>query len=146
MEPLGRHLLIEMWGCNGRIDDVAAVEVAIRDAVAAVGATLLNLHVHAFNPHGVTGVAALAESHIALHSWPERGYLAADVFTCGPATHLAAALDVFQTHFEPQSVDVLDVARGRPEAALECGGLSPLYFRPERLDCRERIGEPKRPP
>jgi S-adenosylmethionine decarboxylase len=73
-----------------------AVEAAIREGVREIGATLLNLYVHAFSPQGVTGVATLAESHLALHSWPEHGYLAADVFTCGDQVNPQALLEVLK--------------------------------------------------
>ena len=117
MDPLGRHLLIELWDCGPEINEENAIESAIREAVGEIGATLLNLHVHAFSPQGVTGVATLAESHLALHSWPEHGYLAADVFTCGEQIHPHALLDVLKKWFEPGYVDVKEVERGRPPNA-----------------------------
>ncbi len=120
MDALGRHLMIELWDCNPSIDQSAAVQNAICEGVRAIGATLLNVHVHAFSPQGVTGVATLAESHLALHSWPEHGYLAADVFTCGDHIHPDALVAVLKKWFEPKHVEVKEVKRGRHPHLAEC--------------------------
>ncbi|MDZ4689023.1 MAG: adenosylmethionine decarboxylase, partial [Planctomycetaceae bacterium] len=78
MEHLGQHVIIELWGCQeGVINDAALVKTAMLDAVRAANATLLDINVHMFSPHGVTGVAVLSESHLSVHSWPEYGYVAA---------------------------------------------------------------------
>ena len=119
MDALGRHLLIELWDCGSEIDREEAVEAAIREGVREIGATLLNLYVHAFSPQGVTGVATLAESHLALHSWPEHGYLAADVFTCGEQVNPQALLEVLRKWFAPGYVEVNEVERGRPPSAVQ---------------------------
>ena len=70
MEHLGRHVIIEMWGCNAGINDATLMEQAMIDAVNAAKATLLDINVHRFSPHGVTGVAVLSESHLSVHTWP----------------------------------------------------------------------------
>ena len=81
----GSHLIIDLWDA-AHLDDVGVIELALRRAIQAAGATLLHLHLHAFSPSGgVSGVALLAESHISIHTWPERGYAAIDVFMCGSA-------------------------------------------------------------
>ena len=81
----GSHLIIDLW--EGRhFDDAGVIELALRRAVKAAGATLLHLHLHEFGSGGgVSGVAVLAESHISIHTWPERSYAAIDVFMCGDA-------------------------------------------------------------
>lgn len=92
MDFTGTHLLIDLFGCTG-LDDIDRVETTLRDTVAAAGATLLELHLHSFGVgQGVTGVAMLAESHISIHTWPERDYAAADIFLCGRSHDLGAAL------------------------------------------------------
>lgn len=111
-QPLGRHLLIEFWHCRRGLDDADIVRRAIQEATARIHATVLHLHVHEFSPQGVTGVATLAESHLSIHTWPERDYLAADVFTCGETTNLTDAFDVLAMHFEPSEVEVFEVQRG----------------------------------
>lgn len=81
----GSHLIIDLWDCEN-LDDAGLIELALRRAVQAAGATLLHLHLHAFEAGGgVSGVAVLAESHISIHTWPERSYAAIDAFMCGAA-------------------------------------------------------------
>ena len=81
----GTHLIIDLWD-GEHFGDVGVIELALRRAVQAAGATLLHLHLHEFTAGGgISGVAVLAESHISIHTWPERGYAAIDVFMCGSA-------------------------------------------------------------
>ncbi|MBX9814616.1 MAG: S-adenosylmethionine decarboxylase proenzyme [Proteobacteria bacterium SG_bin5] len=108
----GRHLLADLFGCPG-LDDAALIERALRDAAAAAGATLLDLRLHGFGPGaGVTGVALLAESHISIHSWPEHGYAAIDIFLCGRRHDPAAALDVLVARLGATRVAQQVIARG----------------------------------
>lgn len=79
----GTHLLVDFWDSD-HLDDIAVAEGALREAARACNATLLHIHVHPFARNGgVSGVAVLAESHISIHTWPEIGYAAFDVFMCG---------------------------------------------------------------
>ena len=112
MEHLGRHVIIELWGCSEVINDASHVETAMRNAVQAANANLLEIFVHEFSPQGVTGVAVLAESHLSIHTWPEYGYVAADVFTCGSTTKPEAAADVLCKAFEAETSDVRELERG----------------------------------
>jgi len=111
-DHLGRHVIIEFWGCNDGINNAELVRTAMLEAVRAARATLLDLNVHTFSPHGVTGVAVLSESHLSVHSWPEYGYLAADVFTCGTTTRPNEAVKVLRKHFRPTQVEVNELTRG----------------------------------
>lgn len=80
----GTHCLLELYGCDAdRIDDPNFLEDLLQQAAHVSKATLIKTYVHKFDPQGVTGFALLGESHISLHSWPETGYVAADVYTCG---------------------------------------------------------------
>jgi len=111
VEYAGTHLLIELWECRG-LDDLPLVDRALREAVAACRATLLNLFLHQFGPEqGVSGVAVLAESHISIHTWPERGYAAIDIFMCGRCDPYAA-LPVLKRRFAPGSVQLTEAKRG----------------------------------
>ncbi|MGY8663501.1 adenosylmethionine decarboxylase [Bradyrhizobium sp. UFLA05-109] len=107
----GTHMLIDLWGAKN-LDDPIIAEDAIRKAVRAASATLLHLHVHEFSPgHGVSAIALLAESHITLHTWPERSYAAADVFVCGNSDP-ASAVPVLVEAFQPEKSDVRRFCRG----------------------------------
>ncbi len=112
MEHLGRHVIIELWGCNDAINDADRVKSAMLDAVKAANATLLNIYVHTFSPQGVTGVAVLSESHLSIHTWPEHGYVAADVFTCGETTEPQAAAAVLHAAFAATHADIKELTRG----------------------------------
>ena len=108
----GTHLLADLSGCHG-LDDAARVELALREAVAAADATLLDVRLHHFGAgQGVTGVALLAESHISIHTWPEHGYAAVDIFLCGSKHDLDAALTALSRRLEATRCDERRVARG----------------------------------
>lgn len=118
MDTLGRHLLVELWGCIRAIDDPEAVREALREAVRLAGATLVHLEVHRYSPQGVTGVAVLAESHLAVHTWPEQGYAAVDIYTCGTTAAPETAVRVLEGCFGAELVEVREITRGvRPSLA-----------------------------
>lgn len=107
----GTHLIIDLVGAS-RLDELAHVEETLREAVEVSGATLLHIHLHHFTPNGgVSGVAVLAESHISIHTWPERGYAALDVFMCGDAEP-HKAITVLRRAFRPDSIQLNDLKRG----------------------------------
>ncbi|MDQ8698382.1 adenosylmethionine decarboxylase [Hyphomicrobium sp. LHD-15] len=94
----GRHLIVDLFGAR-KLDDIEHVERTLKKCVEAAGATLLHMHLHPLKPTGgVTGVAVLAESHISIHSWPESGYAALDVFMSGTADP-ARTIPVLQEAF-----------------------------------------------
>ena len=107
----GTHLIIDLWGAKN-LDNLAHMEQAMREAVIKANATLLHIHLHHFTPNGgISGVAVLAESHISVHTWPERDYAAFDVFMCGHAEPEQAIL-VFNQFFEPSNYEVKTIHRG----------------------------------
>ena len=106
----GTHLIIEVVRGEG-LDDEARIQQAFRDCVDACGATLLHIHTHKFTPQGVSGVAVLAESHISVHTWPEIGYGAFDVFMCGDAEPWKA-VDILRDAFNAQEMRVNELLRG----------------------------------
>lgn len=82
--PAGRHVLAELTGCPAAVlNDPAGLEKCFRHCAEKGGATLVSSHFHHFSPQGVSGVVVIAESHLTIHTWPEHGYAAVDVFTCG---------------------------------------------------------------
>jgi S-adenosylmethionine decarboxylase len=108
----GAHLIVDLYQAHG-LDDIDLIEDTLRRCVAAAGATLLHIHLHHFEPNGgVSGVAVLAESHISIHTWPEAGFAALDVFMCGKANP-DACVPVFKAAFKPKKIVVDDLLRGR---------------------------------
>lgn len=106
----GTHLLIDLFGAK-RLDDLKLVRETLKKCADAAGATLLHVHLHKFTETGgLAGVAVLAESHISIHSWPEAGYAALDVFMCG-AANPHEAIAVLQQAFKPDRVDVKEHLR-----------------------------------
>jgi spermidine synthase len=110
---LGRHAICEFWGAS-HLNSVEKAEQALRAAAEAGGVTLIDVFVHQFAPHGVSGIAVIAESHLAIHTWPEYDYMAADFFTCGDTADMDAIIDVLRDAFEAQQVDVRFLTRGVP--------------------------------
>ena len=113
MDTLGKHVILEMWGCcKDTIDNVEVVKEILVKATASVKATLVDVVCHRFSPYGVTGVAILAESHIAVHTWPERGYAAADIFICGSAINPRDAAAYMTEAFSAKETSFLELKRG----------------------------------
>lgn len=113
MQRIGRHLILELWGCDSdHINSIENIKRAMTETIEACGATLLDLRVYPFTPQGVTGVAILAESHMMIHTWPEIGYAAVDVFTCGYHTDPEKAIPVLQQYFAPERIQVMEMNRG----------------------------------
>ncbi|MHB9024317.1 MAG: adenosylmethionine decarboxylase [Armatimonadota bacterium] len=113
MQRVGRHLILELWGCDPHeINSIDTVERAIAETIDACGATLLDLRVYPFTPIGITGVAILSESHVMVHTWPEHGYAAIDIFTCGQHTDPSKAVPVLRRYFKPERVQVMEMNRG----------------------------------
>jgi S-adenosylmethionine decarboxylase len=107
----GAHLIVDLYEAE-HLDDQAYIEDALRRAVEASRATLLHIHLHHFDPNGVSGVAVLAESHISIHTWPENGYAALDIFMCGNADP-DACIPVLREAFKPKNIVVSELLRGR---------------------------------
>jgi len=84
LESLGRHLLVEFYGCDvNLLNKASTVKDLMEEAARAARATVVDSFVHQFSPFGVSGVVVIAESHLTIHTWPEYGYAAVDLFTCG---------------------------------------------------------------
>jgi S-adenosylmethionine decarboxylase len=107
----GVHLIIDLHGAK-RLNDIEHIEATLRRCVEAASATLLHIHLHHFQPSGVSGVAVLAESHISIHTWPEAGYAALDVFMCGSADP-DKCIPVLREAFSAKRVGVNELLRGQ---------------------------------
>ena len=116
MLAVGAHLLVEAVGCaRAVLDDAPALEALLRRAAEAIGARVVTAAMHRFSPQGVTGFLLLEESHLSIHTWPERRYAALDLFTCG-ATDPEAALPLLQAGLGAARLELVRVARGLPES------------------------------
>jgi S-adenosylmethionine decarboxylase len=107
----GVHLIVDLHGASG-LDDIDLIETTLRHCVEAARATLLHIHLHHFQPNGVSGVAVLAESHISIHTWPDAHYAALDVFMCGKASP-DACIPVLREAFKAERVEVNEILRGQ---------------------------------
>ena len=113
MNILGLHLLLELKDCNPKLlDDLDYVRGAMIRAANGVGAHIVGESFHRFTPQGVTGILAIAESHISIHTWPEHNYAAAAIFTCGSAFHPQKAAEILIRELECKQQDITEVRRG----------------------------------
>jgi len=110
-EYLGRHLICDIWG-GKMIEDSRELEEVLRLAAKKAKSTDLEFISHKFSPQGITGVLILAESHITFHSWPEKKYLALDIFTCGKKTDPEAALSFLKEVLKPEKIKIRRIKRG----------------------------------
>ena len=113
MNALGTQLVLELTECDrGLLDDLSYVKSTMVQAAQAVGATIVGESFHKFNPLGVTGVLAIAESHMCIHTWPEYGYAAVDIFTCGDGFDPHKATQLLIDGFRAQSFSLTELKRG----------------------------------
>ncbi|MFB6276159.1 MAG: adenosylmethionine decarboxylase [Halothece sp.] len=118
MKKVGTHLVVEAWQTPAEVlNDTEQIRSALVEATFAGGATLINLCVHQFSPQGVTATATLSESHIAIHTWPEYGYFAADLFFCGKGNP-HQAMKVLQNILGAKQVTIQEIDRGLPMSEL----------------------------
>lgn len=112
----GDHLLVDLWDAD-RLDDIGHIDRTLRHAAETAGATLLRVDLHQFTDSGgISGVAIIAESHISIHTWPERAYAAIDVFMCGDA-RARDTIAVFREAFSPRQIEIAEHRRGIRDAS-----------------------------
>ena len=113
MNVLGLHLLLELKECNpDLLNDLDYVRQSMLLAARKVGAHVVGESFHRFSPQGVTGILAIAESHISIHTWPEYRYAAADIFACGDSFQAAEAAEVLVEQLESKDPDITEIRRG----------------------------------
>ena len=113
---VGKHCILELYECDVlKLNDEAFLRTLISTAARNAGATLLHLITHRFEPQGVTGLALLAESHISIHTWPESGYAAIDVFTCGDHTMPERACEILRSELLAKKFSLKSFRRETPE-------------------------------
>jgi S-adenosylmethionine decarboxylase len=112
-DHLGHHLLIDCHGCRGTVlADVDAVRTLLRRAAAAFELTVIAEAFHQYSPQGVSGVLILAESHLAVHTWPEREFAAVDLFTCAACPEAGRLAEFLKTALGAERVECRQLARG----------------------------------
>jgi S-adenosylmethionine decarboxylase proenzyme len=113
MEALGRQILVEFYDCDqSKLNDVSYIESSLINAAKASKATLISHNFHKFSPYGVSGVVVIAESHIAIHTWPEYLYAAVDIFTCGDTIDPWVIQEKLKESFESKNVSSMEMKRG----------------------------------
>ena len=113
MNALGRHMLLELKDCNREVlNNLDLLQDVLCSAAQEAGATVLEKHFHHFSPQGVSGAVIIAESHLALHTWPEYGYAALDIFTCGDSVKPEVAVELLIKIFESKDPTIIELKRG----------------------------------
>ena len=111
--PYASHMLVELRECSSELlDDPAALKELLLEAVRRGGGTIVTDVFHTFNPHGVSGVIVIAESHVAIHTWPEHGYAAVDIFSCGTKLDHASIRDWIAAGMGAADVECRQLTRG----------------------------------
>jgi len=125
MKPLGRHILAEIYGCEfDALNDVQNVQETMINAALEAGAEVREYVFHKFSPQGISGVVVISESHLTIHTWPELGYAAIDVFTCGDRVDPWDACNYLSEHFGAKYVKAHETKRGIfPEAIGKAANL-----------------------
>ena len=137
MHALGTHMLVELRDCNPEIlHDLDKVRGAMVDAAVRAKATVVEVAFHEFNPFGISGMVIIAESHLSIHTWPEYGYAAVDIFTCGDLIKPEVAARYLIDQFECKSPSFFEMKRGilsldvklphKPESEGEYAGAEEL--------------------
>ncbi len=113
MNALGRHVLVEFYGCEeGILDDLRGIETHMVSAAREAGAEVLEVAFHQFAPQGVSGVVVISESHLTIHTWPEYGYAAVDIFTCGQNVNPWVSCNYLKQRFAAKNMTAREVKRG----------------------------------
>ena len=111
--PLASHTLVELRGCGAELlNNPAALKKLLLEAVRRGGGTVVTDVFHTFSPHGVSGVIVIAESHVAIHTWPEHGYAAVDIFSCGPKLDHASIQNWIAVGMGASDVECRQLTRG----------------------------------
>jgi S-adenosylmethionine decarboxylase proenzyme len=121
LNALGRHILLELKDCNREVlNNLDLLQDIMRSAAQEAGATILEQHFHHFSPQGVSGAIIIAESHLAVHTWPEYGYAALDIFTCGDSVKPEVAVEKLIKTLESKNPTILELKRGYLVAGAVC--------------------------
>ena len=126
MRALGRHILVEFYGCCPSIlNDVDRIEKSMAEAAQASGATIINTTFHHFSPYGVSGVVVIQESHMSIHTWPEYRFAAVDLFTCGDQIDPQASYRALSKSLQAEKGSTLNMHRGQLAQLKKTGSVFP---------------------
>src|ERR1700704_5831690 len=107
--------MVELYNCDGKVlNDVHKVETIMVDAAKHAQARIVDVVFHTFNPHGISGVVVIAESHLAIHTWPEYNYASVDVFTCGTEINPWKAYNYVAKKLKAKNMTAIEVKRASP--------------------------------
>lgn len=113
MHTIGKHLTVDMYGCSFEtLDNLDLIKKAILNAIQDANMTLLNFTYHKFKPYGLTALALLSESHLSVHTYPELGYAAVDVFTYGCQSQPQKAITTLKKFLKPEKIKTTNIKRG----------------------------------
>jgi len=113
LNALGRHLLLELKDCNVEVlNDLDFLKRCLYDAAEQIGATVVNECFYEFSPHGITVVVVISESHLCIHTWPEHGYAAVDIFTCGDSVEPDRAVKPLVEKLGSKNPSFIELKRG----------------------------------
>jgi S-adenosylmethionine decarboxylase len=113
MNTLGRHILAEIYGCDSEIlNNKISIEKIMVESALKAGAEVREVTFHKFSPQGVSGVVIISESHLTIHTWPELGYAAVDIFTCGDKINPWDACNYMTELFKAKNMTATEVKRG----------------------------------
>jgi len=116
MKALGTHILVDLYECPSKLlNDLEYIEESMQKAARTAGATILNSNFHRFSPHGITGVLTIQESHLAIHTWPEYGYAAVDLFTCGQNINPWRAYEILKAVLRADRATAVEMHRGQSD-------------------------------
>jgi len=128
MKALGRQILVEYYDCDADvINDVAQVENILLTATRAAKASIISHNFHKFSPHGISGTVVIAESHVAIHTWPEYNYAAVDIFTCGETIDPWVIQEYIKEAFFSKNISSIEMKRG----LFKVGPGEELLFKPK---------------
>ncbi len=112
-KSLGKHVILELYDCDKElIDSETLVHEVLLEAARIANATVISSTFHQFSPQGVSGMIIIEESHFSIHTWPEHGYAAIDMFTCGDILDNNSAVDYVKDRFKAKSIYMADMRRG----------------------------------
>ncbi len=110
---LGTHFLLDVAGSPFEIlDDIAVIEKALVETAQRMGAKVLGAHLHRLTPQGISGIVVISESHLTIHTWPERGEAAIDIFSCGDAGKARDAIQLLVSRVGAKEHRLVEMKRG----------------------------------